>query len=77
LVVGRFSWSMTLCHVSCMACVVVVISLGSLVCSWDAGSVSVVARVDRPIFSLGCGRGLSPECSFACTAVVLSISSCV
>ena len=74
---GRFSWLMNLCHVSCMACVVVDISLGSLVCSWDAGSVIVVASVDRAISSLGWGRGLSPECSFACTAAALSISSCI
>ena len=39
---------------------VVVIGLGSFVCSWDAGSVSVVARVDNAMSSLGCGRGLSP-----------------
>ena len=68
---------MNLCHVSCMACVVVVISLGSLLCSWVAGNVSVVASVDNAIASLGWGRGSSPECSFACTVVALSISSCV
>ena len=56
---------------------VVVTGLGSLVCSWDAGSVSVVARVDRTNSSLGWGRGLSPVCSFACTVVALSIWSCV
>jgi hypothetical protein len=60
-VVGRFSWLTNLCHVSCMVCVVVVIGLGSLVCSWDAGSVSVVARVDRANSSLGLGRGF-PRC---------------
>jgi hypothetical protein len=59
-VVGRFSWLMYLCHVSCMVCVVIVVGLGSLVCSWDAGCVSVVARVDRAISSSGRGRGLSP-----------------
>jgi hypothetical protein len=60
-----------------MVCVVVVICLGSFVCSWDAGSVSVVARVDKTMSSLGCDRGLSPLCSFACIAVALSIKSCV
>ena len=60
-----------------MVCVVVVIGLGSCVCSWDAGSVSVVARVDRAVSSLGCGRGLSPLCSFACIVVALCIRSCV
>ena len=50
---GRFSWLMTLCHVLCMVCVVVVVGLGSFVCSWDAGSVIVVARVDRANSSLG------------------------
>ena len=71
--VGRFSWLMYLCHVSCMVCVVIFVGLGSLVCSWDAGCVSVVARVDRAISSLGRGRGLSPVCSFACTALAFSI----
>ena len=60
-----------------MVCVVVVVGLGSLVCSWDASGVSVVARVDRAISSLGWGRYLSPLCSFACTVVALSIRSCV
>ena len=60
-----------------MACVVVVIVLGSLVCSRDARSVNVVASVDRANVSLGCGRGLSPASSFACTVVALSIRSCV
>ena len=71
--VGRFSWLMNLCHDSCMACVVAVVGLGSFVCSWDAGVVSVVARVDRANASLGRGRGLSPVCSFACTALAFSI----
>ncbi len=48
-----FSWLMNLCHDSCMACVVVGMSLGSLVCSWDARSISVVASVDRASSSLG------------------------
>ncbi len=52
---------------------VIVVGLGSLVCSWVAGCVSVVARVDRAISSLGRGRGLSPVCSFACTALAFSI----
>jgi hypothetical protein len=60
-----------------MFCVVVVIGVGSFVCSWDAGSVSVVARVDMAMSSLGCGRGLSPLCIFACIDVALSIRSCV
>ena len=60
-----------------MVCVVVVIGLGSLVYSWDTGSVSVVARVDRPNSSLGWGRGLSPVCSFAFIAVAFSIWICV
>ncbi len=30
-----------------MVCVVVVVSLGSFVRSWDAGCISVAARVDR------------------------------
>ena len=75
--VGRFSWLMNLCHVSCMVCVVFVVGLGSLVCSWDAGRVSVVARVVRADSSLGWGRGLSPVCSLACTAFALSIWICV
>ena len=58
-------------------CVVVVIGLGSFVYSWDAGSVSVVARVDRASWSLGWGRGLSPVCSFACIVVAFSIRICV
>ena len=60
-----------------MVCVVVVIGVGSFVCSWDAGSVSVVARVDKVMSSLGCCRGLSPLCSFACIAIALSVRSCV
>ena len=56
---------------------VVVIGLGSFVCSWNAGTVSVVARVVKAMSSLGCGRGLSPLCSFACIADVFSIKSCV
>ena len=60
-----------------MVCVAVVIGLGSLVCSWVAGSVSVVASVDIALSSLGWGLGLSLEYSFACTAAALSISSCV
>ena len=44
-----------------MVCVVVVIGLGSFVYSWDVGSVSVVARVDRGNSSLGWGRGC-PRC---------------
>ncbi len=60
-----------------MVCVMVVIGLGSFVCSWDAGNVGVVARVDKAMSSLGCGRGLSPLCSFACIVVALSIRSCV
>ncbi len=57
--VGSFFGLMNLCHVSCIACVVVVTCLGNLVCFWDAGSVSVVASVDNAISSLGWGRGLS------------------
>ena len=60
-----------------MICDVVVVDLGSFMCSWDASSISVVARVDRAVFSLGWGRDLSPLCSFVCTAVALSIWSCV
>ena len=60
-----------------MVCVVVLIGLDSFVCSWDAGSISVAARVDRSMSSLGWGRGLSPLCSFACTVDTLSIWSCV
>jgi len=37
----------------------------------------VVARVDRAMSSLGWGRGSSPQCSFASTAVALSIRSYV
>ncbi len=59
--VGRFSWLVYLCHVSCMVRVVTVVGLGSFVCSRDAGCVSVVARVDRTISSLGRGR-ISPRC---------------
>ena len=44
---------MNLCHVSCMVFVVVVVGVGSLVCSLDAGSASVMARVDRAMSSLG------------------------
>jgi hypothetical protein len=47
------------------------------VCSWDAGSISVAAGVDRAMSSLRWGRGLSPLRSFACTVVTLSIWSCV
>ena len=71
--IGRFSWLMYLCHVSYMVWVVIVVGLGSLVCSWDAGCVSVVARVDRAISNLGRGRGLSPVFSLACTALAFSI----
>ncbi len=59
-----------------MICVAVVVGLGSFVCSWDVDSISVAARVDRAMFSLGWGRDLSPLCSFACTAIALSIWSC-
>ena len=56
---GMFSWLVNLCSDSCMACVVVIIGLVSLVCSWDAGCVSVVASsVVRANARLGCGRGL-------------------
>ncbi len=75
--VGRFSLLMNLCFVSCMVCVVVVVGLGSFVCSWDAGSVSVVARVDKANSSLGWNRDLSPVCSFSCTAIAFSIWICV
>jgi hypothetical protein len=60
-----------------MICVVVVAGLGSFVFSWDVGSISVAARVDRAISSLGWGRGLFPLSSFACTVVTLSIWRCV
>jgi len=60
-----------------MVYAIVVLGLRSFVCSWDAGRVSVVARVDRAMSSLGWGRVLSPLCSFACTDVALSIRSCV
>ena len=75
--VGSFSWLVYLCHVSWMICDVVVVGLGSLMCSWDAGDISVAARVDMAVSSVGWGRGLSPLCSFACTAITLSIWSCV
>ena len=68
---------MYLCLVSWMICDGVVMCLGSLLCSWFAGSISVAARVDRVVYSLGWGRGLSPLCSFACNDVTLSIWSCV
>jgi len=77
LVVGRSSWLINLCHVSCMVCVVFVVGLGSLVCSWGVGSVSVVARVDIARSSLGWGRGLSPLCSFACTVDASNTRNCV
>jgi hypothetical protein len=77
LVVERFSWLIYVCHVSWMVCVVAVIGLESFVCSWNAGSVSVVARVIKAMSSLGGGRGLSPLCSFACIAYAFSIRSCV
>ena len=73
LEVGRLSWLMNLCRVSCMICVVIVVGLGSVVCSWYAGDVSVVVRVDMASASLRCGRGLSPVCSFAWIAIALSI----
>ena len=53
----------------------VVMCLGSFLCSWNVGSISVAARVDRVVSSLGWGRGFSPLCSFACTDVALSIWS--
>ena len=59
--VGRFSWLMYLCHVSCMLFVVIVVGLGSFVRSWDASCVSVVARVDGAISSSG-GVGVCPRC---------------
>jgi hypothetical protein len=77
LVVGRFSWLMYLYHVSQMICGVVVVGLGILICSWDASSFSVAARVYRAVSSLGWNRGLSPLCSFMCTDVTLGIWSCV
>jgi hypothetical protein len=60
LIVGRFSWLVYLCHVSGIICVDVVMCLGSFLCSWNASSISVAARVDRAVASLGWGRGLSP-----------------
>ncbi len=60
-----------------MICVCVVVCVGSLLCSWDVGRCSVVDRVDRVVSSLVGGRGLSPLCSFACTAGELRILSCV
>ena len=74
LIVGGFDcwevfWLMYLCHVSWMLFYVIFVGLGSLMCFWDAGSISVAARVDRAESSLGWGRGLSPLCGFACTAV--------
>ena len=64
---------MNLCHVSWMICDGDVLCLGSLLCSWYAGSISVVARVDMVVFSLGWGQGLSPLCSVACTVDALRI----
>jgi len=61
---GRFSWFTYLYHVAWMICVGVV-CLGSFLCSWYAGSVRVDARVDRAVYILWRGRGLSPLCSFA------------
>jgi len=74
---GRFSWFMYLCHVACMICVGGVMWLGSLVCSWDAVSIRVAARVDRAMSSSWLGRGLCPLCSYACTVVTLNILICV
>ena len=53
-----------------------VVGLGSFVCSWYDGDVSVVARIDMANASLGCGRGLSPVCSFAWSAVAFCIWIC-
>ncbi len=64
LIVGRFCWFMYVCHVSWMICDVAAVGLGSLVCSWDDGSIRMASRVDRAVSSLGWGRGLSPLCSF-------------
>ena len=60
LVVVRFSWLINLCHDSCIVCVVFVFGLGSFVCSWYAGVVSVVARVDRAMLVWG-GVGVFPS----------------
>ncbi len=64
---------MYLCHVSWMICVRVVVCLGSLLCSWNANSTSLAARVDRALPSLVWGRDMSPLCSFVCTAVAFNI----
>ncbi len=47
--------------------------LGRLRCSWDAARASAAARVDKTVSSLVAGRYLFPLCSFACTAVALSM----
>jgi hypothetical protein len=64
LIVGRFSWFMYLCHVSWMICVGVVMCLGSFLCTWNGGSISVSARVDRAMPSLGLwgGTGVCLRC---------------
>ena len=76
------------CHDSCMACVCVVVSLGSLRCSWFARSESVAFRVDSVVSRLLGGRGLSPLRILAdiasvfnikmrvCPSVVIHFSSC-
>ena len=55
-----------------MTCVCVIAYLVSLWCSWDSGSASDDLRIDSAASRLVVGRGLSPLCSLACSAVALS-----
>ncbi len=46
----------------------VVVFLGSLWCSWVAGSASVAARVERAVSNLAFDRDLSRVFRFTCVA---------
>ncbi len=48
-----------MCHDSCMGCVYVEVSFGSLRCSWLARGVSVVFNVVSVVSRLSSERGLS------------------
>ncbi len=48
-------------------------SLGSLRCSWAAGSASVTLRVDIAVSRFAVGRVMSPLCSLTYAAVTFSM----
>ena len=59
-----------------MILVCIVVSLGSLRCTWDAASTSVAAKVQMALSNLVVDWVLSPPCSVACTIAALRMCIC-